>query len=154
MTAIPPRWPDVYAALLAGLPTLPAFAGVSVFDGEPVSNDAPVAWVTVGFVTDEGAGTFQQVPDTSGFGTVEVGDIRCHIAANAGDTDMTITRGQAFALLAAWQGWVFNNPTLDGRVPGCELVNLSAQVETVQNSQGSATGLIVTVSYQANTFIA
>lgn len=149
-----PRWPDVYAALLAGLPTLPAFVSIPVYDGEPVSQENPPQWVTIGFVTDEGAGTFQQTADPSGFGTVEVGEIRCHIAANAGDIDMTITRAQAFALFGAWQAWVFNNPTLDGRVPGCQVLNLAAQVETAQNSQGSASGLIVTVSYQADTFIA
>lgn len=147
-----PVWPLVHDALLAGLPLLPAFADVPVYDGMPVTGDSPPAWVTVGFVTDEGAGAFQQDLDPSGFATTETGSVVCHIAANAGDGDPSITRTTAFGLFAAWQTWAFNNPTLDGRIPSGQVLNLSAQVDGVQNPQGSATGLIVTVTYQSTTF--
>lgn len=148
----PPLWPAVFSAILTGLPALPAFADVPVSDGIPVSSDYPAQRVTVGFVTDEGAGAFQQVRDASGFATTEQGSIRCHIVANAGDDDPSITRGQAFALFAAWQAWVYGDQTLGGALPAGSVVDLAAQVDAAQNAQGSGAGLLVTVTYQATTY--
>lgn len=150
MTA--PRWPDVYAAIVAKLPTLPAFAGVPVYDGQPITQDTPTAWVSVGYYTDDGAGTFAQVRHPSDFGTTETGDIKSHLVAVDGDTDLTVTRTRAFALLAAWQTWLEGDQTLGGLLqPGSE-INLTAQVMDPENQQGSATSLLVTVTYQTTTY--
>lgn len=155
MALIPPRWPDVYAALLAKLPTLDAFSGVEVFDGLPLTGEDPDNWVSIGFVTDEGAGAFQQSPDPSGFATTEVGDIRCHLASNVRDSgDLAATRRTVFALFAAWQEWLFADQTMGGALPTGSVIDLSAQVQAHQDGNaGSASGLIVTVTYQVTTYI-
>jgi hypothetical protein len=146
------QWPRVFAGLLALPATLPAFAGVVTFDGQPVTNDAPADWFTVGFVTDDGAGSYQQAPDPSGVATQEVGEVRCHLACNTGDGDPSITRDRAFALVAALQGAIEADPTLGGRLPPGSALSLATQVMAVQNSQGSASSLLVTVHYQTVTF--
>jgi hypothetical protein len=147
-----PRWTDVYQGLLTFLPTLPAFAGVPVYDGQPITNDQPVAWVTVGYVTDDGAGTFQQSRDPGGFATVEVGSVHCHLAAVDGGTELSVARSKAFALVAAWQSATEKDQTLGGALPPGSVVDLAVQVADPQNQQGSATSLVVTVSYQTLTY--
>jgi hypothetical protein len=147
------QWPRVFAGLLALPATLPAFADVVTFDGQPVTNDAPEDWFTVGFVTDDGAGSYQQAPDPSGVATQEVGEVRCHLACNTGDGDPSITRDRAFALVAALQGALEADPTLGGHVTAqSSVVSVSTQVMAVQNSQGSASSLLVTVHYQTVTY--
>jgi hypothetical protein len=147
-----PRWPDVYQGLLTLLSSLPAFSGVPVYDGQPITQDYPAAWVTVGFVIDDSAGQFAQVRDTSDFATVETGDIKCHLAAVDGGTDLSVTRTKAFGLLAAWQAAVEADQTLGGAIPAGSVVHLSTAVLDPQNQQGSATSLLVTVSYQTLTY--
>jgi hypothetical protein len=147
-----PRWPDVYGGLLAVLPTLPAFAGVPVYDGQPITQDAPLAWVSVGYVIDDSAGQFAQVRDASDFATIETGDIKCHLAAVDGGTDLTVTRTRAFALLGAWQDAMQNDKTLGGAVSDMQEISLSTAVLDPENQQGSATSLLVTVTYQTLTY--
>jgi hypothetical protein len=147
-----PRWSDVYQGLLTLLPSLPAFAGVPVYDGQPITNDAPTAWVSVGYVIDDTAGQFAQVRDTSDFATIETGDIKCHLAAVDGGTDLPATRSKAFGLLAAWQAALDADQTIGGAIPAGSVVNLSTAVLDPQNTQGSATSLLVTVNYQTLTY--
>ena len=149
---VAPRWPDVLDGLLAILPALPEFAGVQVSDGLPTTVDKPQDWVTVGFVTDEGAGRFVQLADPSGFATQEEGDVRCHLAANAGDADPRLARARAFEIVAAWQAALKADPTLGGRLPSGSVLALEAQVEAVQNRAGSATALLITVNYSTLTY--
>ena len=147
-----PRWTDVYAGLLALLPTLPEFAGVEIYDGQPVTQDLPMRWVTVGYENNDAAGQFQQVRDPSGFATQEAGEVLLHVACNTGDTDPTITRTQAFTLVGALQTAITDDPSLMGHLPPASVLTLSSQVMSVQNSQGSASSLLVTVHYQTLTY--
>jgi hypothetical protein len=147
-----PRWTDVYQGLLTLLPSLPAFAGVPVYDGRPISQDNPAAWVTVGFVIDDTAGQFAQVRDTSDFATIETGDIKCHLVAVDGGTDLPATRSKAFGLLAAWQAALEGDPTIGGAIPDGSVITLTTAVLDPQNQQGSATSLLVTVNYQTLTY--
>lgn len=141
------RWFDVYDGLLAALPGV---LGVPVNDGMPVGNDYPTAWVTVGYVGDESAGTFAQVPDPSGYGTQETGEIRCHLVSTVGDTDPRIARQQVRALFSTWHDWLDANQTLGGILSAQTVISLSAQVDAMQTPQGSGTGLVVTVAYQTS----
>lgn len=149
-----PRWGDIHDALLAKLPTLQALSGWSVFDGYPVTGAAPLNSVTVGFVTDEGAGTFQQSRDTSGFAVAEVGTHRSMIRCNTGGTNPQTTRDRAFAAFADWQQWIMEDQTLGGLLSEQTEITLAADVSAVQDTQGSATGLLVTLAYQTVTFVA
>jgi hypothetical protein len=145
----------VFAGLLAVANSLPAFtaAQVAVYDSHPITGDSPLNYFTVGFVTDDGAGQYQQAPDPSGVATQEAGEIRCHLACNTGDTDPVITRSLAFSLVAALQGSLEADPTLGGHVTAqSSVVSVATQVMAIQNSQGSASSLLVTVHYQTVTF--
>lgn len=149
MTA--PRWPDVYAAILALLPTLPSATGMDIFDGQPLDNTS-WKYVTVGFVTDDGAGSFRQQRDPSGFATQEAGDVICKVGFNAGDDSPTITRGLAFALVGDWQTAFERDQTFGGLLGADSTLDLSAQVLAVKDPQGTATELLVTVTYTCVTY--
>ena len=152
-TGLQPRWPDVYTALLALLPTLPGFTGVQVYDGQFVGNDYPTDYVTVGFQSDDGAGSFIQQPDPSCFATTEVGDIKCLMSSNSGDTDPAADRNRVFAMFTALQTEVTRDQTLRGALADCNhVVTLSAQVVALENTQGAASSLIVSVAYQTTTY--
>ena len=116
-TGLQPRWPDVYTALLALLPALPGFAAVQVYDGEFVGNDNPIDYVTVGFQSDDGAGSFIQQPDPSCFATTEVGDIKCLMSSNSGDTDPAADRARVFAMFTALQTEVTKTRRCAGHSP-------------------------------------
>ena len=152
-TGLQPRWPDVYTALLGLLPTLPGFTGVQVYDGQFVGNDFPIDYVTVGFQSDDGAGSFIQQPDPSCFATTEVGDIKCLMSSNSGDTDPGADRTRVFAMFTALQTEVTRDQSLRGALTGANyLVTLSAQVVALENTQGAASSLIVSVAYQTTTY--
>ena len=152
-TGLQPRWPDVYTALLALLPTLPGLAGVQVYDGQFVGNDYPTDYVTVGFQSDDGAGSFIQQPDPSCFATTEVGDIKCLMSCNSGDTEPGADRNRVFAMFTALQTEVTRDQSLRGALTGSNyLVTLSAQVVALENTQGAASSLIVSVAYQTTTY--
>ena len=160
-TGLQPRWPDVYTALLALFPALPGFRGgprgdVAVYDGQSVSDDQPIDFVTVGFQTDEGAGSFAQQWDPSGFGTVESGDLRCLIDSNSGDTDplsVGADRARAFAMFAALQNAILTDQTLGGALTGSNVrIELAAQIISDQNTAGFAQSLLVTLTYQVTTY--
>lgn len=152
-TGLQPRWPDVYTALLALLPTLPGFTGVQVYDGQFVGNDYPTDYVTVGFQSDDGAGSFIQQPDPSCFATTEVGDIKCLMSSNSGDTDPAADRARVFAMFTALQTEVTRDQTLRGALADCNhVVTLSAQVVALENTAGAASSLLVSVAYQTTTY--
>lgn len=147
-----PAWPQVYTGLLSLLPTLPELSEVAIFDGQPVSNDNPMVWITVGFRTDDGAGAYTVEHDPSGGGWVETGTVLCHVASNAGDTDPSVARDAAFGYVAAWQKALESDQTLGGVLTVGSVITLGVQVLGVQNEQGSATGLLVTVNYRTVTY--
>ena len=152
-TGLQPRWPDVYTALLALLPALPGFAAVQVYDGQYVGEDNPVDYVTVGFQSDDGAGSFVQQPDPSCFATIEVGDIKCLMSSNSGDTDPAADRTRVFAMFTALQTEITRDQTLRGALAGSNnLVTLSAQVLDLENTAGAAASLLVSVAYQTTTY--
>lgn len=150
MTA--PRWTDVYDGLLALLPTLPSDVPVAVFDESPPAGDVSMNWVTVGYFDDDGAGTFSQERDPSGFAVVESGEIRCHVSFNVGEVAPAVTRARAFGFVGEWQSALEGDATLGGRLPAGSTLGLSAQVMSIENAQGTATDLMVTVTYETLTF--
>jgi hypothetical protein len=150
MTA--PRWPDVFDGLLALLPTLPDTADVSVFDEAPPTGDVSMNWVSVGYIADDGAGDFAQERDPSGFATVETGTVTCHVSFNVGEVAPGVTRARAFGYVGKWQSALEADQTLGGFLPPGSVVNLSAQVLNIENAQGTATDLLVSVAYETTTF--
>ena len=147
------RWPDVYGALLTALPGLPTFTGgprgdVAVYDGQDVGNDNPVD-----FVTDDGAGSFVRSFDPSGCAITETGEVRCLLDSNSGDTEPAQNRTRVFEMFSEMETYIVKDQTLGGVLDGCNnLVTLSAQVVSLENGQGAASSLLVSVAYQITTY--
>jgi hypothetical protein len=141
-------WPAVVARLVAYLPTLPGWSGVTVYDGPVTSQDYPADFVTVGYVRGEDfGGSFEQV---RGIGemTEESGTVRCELVSQTGDTDIAAVRARVFALFDAWQDYVYADPRL-GVLGVSSTSSLAADVQPVQNTSGAAQRLTVTLSYLA-----
>lgn len=142
-------WPLVVNRLVAVLPTLSGWSGVTVYDGQMVTGDSPADFVTVGFVPGEDfAGSYEQARPEA-WAVEETGTVRSQLVSQVGDQNQTpARRARVFALADAWEQWVTADPTLGVLAPS-STASLSVDVEPVQNSAGSAARLIVTVSYLA-----
>lgn len=140
-------WAGVVERLLVLLPTLPGWAQVVVYDGPPVTGDAPPDYCTVGFVVGEDfAGGFE-LADTPGGLVEETGTVRSEIVSVTGDVDLPGVRARAFVLADAWQAEVRRDPTLGGVLAGGGSSSLSVDVQPVQTTSGAAQRLSVTLSY-------
>lgn len=138
--------PEVIDSQLALLPTLPAFAQATVYDGPQVTADTPMEYVTVGYVEGEDfGGTFEPV---AGLGDLleESGSVRSEIVCWTGEVDFPGMRAKAFNLFNAWNAAVQDDVTLGGVVAAA---SLSGEVVPVQNGNGSAVRLAATLSYTA-----
>jgi hypothetical protein len=138
--------PLVIDATLTLLPTLPGWSTVSVYDGPQVVGDTPREYVTVGFVEGEDfGGTFEPI---AGLGDVleEAGSLRSEVVCWTGDVDFPGMRARAFALFNAWNAAVQDDVSLGGVVTAAAL---TGEVVPVQNKDGSAVRLVVTLSYTA-----
>jgi hypothetical protein len=138
--------PAVLDRLVALLPTLPGWSKVTVYDGPTLTRDAPVDFVTVGYVDGEDfGGTFE--PGES-FGDLwqEIGTVRSEIVSQTGGDDISGRRARVFELFNAWQVAVQADQTLGGVVASA---GMSADLQPVQNTNGSAVRLAVTLTYTA-----
>lgn len=141
-------FPLVVARLVAHLPTLPGWSGVSVYDGEPVTGDDPSEYVTVGFVPGEDfAGSYEQSRPGS-HDVEEIGSVRSQLVSTSGDVDLAGRRAAVFALVDAWEQWLTADPTMGVLFPS-SVATLAVDVEPVQNDQGSAVRAVVTLNYLA-----
>jgi hypothetical protein len=140
-------WPLVVSRLVAYLPTLPGWSGVTVVDGQPLSADYPGDFVTVGYSTGEDFGGAYEQTYTGGGLLDEAGTVRSELVCQTGDVDLPGMRARAFALVDAWQAWVSSTANLG---LGITLsAALSVDVQPIQNTAGTAQRLTVTLSYSA-----
>lgn len=148
-----PTWPTVAAGVLALAPTLPEFAGFAVYDGQPISGEQSGDYLCVGFVVDDTSGSFRQAPDPSGMATQEAGEVKCHLVSATGDTDPSYARNRAFAAAGALQAGLYADNTLGGLLGDDTTLSLAVDVVGVQNAEGSAQSLLLTVTYWTNTYV-
>lgn len=140
-------WPLVVAALVDLLPTLPGWDDVEVYDGPPVTEDAPTAWVTVGFVDDEDAGSYnEELSPLGNVFTIESGEVRCSLNVVSGEVSLATVRASAFALVDELRESMREDPTL-GVLPAGSTTGLEVRVASAQNSQGSGQRLDLNVTY-------
>lgn len=140
-------WPQVVDRLVSYLPSLPGWSGIPVFDGPPVTGDAPSTFVTVGYVVgDEVGGSYEQLYSGGGL-LEESGTVRCEVVAATGDVDLPTVRARAFALVDAWQAWVTSTPALG--LPLSLSSALSVDVQSRQTDVDAVQRLTVTLSYSA-----
>ena len=144
------QWPLVVARLLALLPTLSGWSNVVVIDGPLVSADVPADFVTVGYVADDQAGSYNQVQDPNGFQYVETGTVRSQLNCATGDTDLPGMRTRVFALMDALEAAVRLDRTL-GVLSPAGTSELDVDVLSLSNSSGTAQQLTFTLHYQTVT---
>lgn len=141
------QWPVVHGRLVALLPTLPGWSGVPVYDGPPVTGDAPMRYVTVGFVNDEvSAGSFAHERAGNGFQVQETGNVRCELVTAIGTADLPEMRAAAFALLDALEVAIRADQTL-GVLPAASTTSLEVDVIPTQSTSGAVQRLVFSVNY-------
>ncbi len=144
-------WPLLKRRLVALLPTLDGWAGVSLFDGPPATSDAPPAYCTVGYVEGEDfAGSYEQTRNGEGGwqgALEETGTVRSELVLWSGDAaDLPALEARAFALVDAWEAEISRDETL-GVLGPSSVSSLAVDVQPVQNAGGSVQRLTVTLSY-------
>lgn len=139
-------WQVVINRLVASLPTLPGWSTVSIFDGPPVTGDAPRDYVTVGFVSGEAfAGTYDRLRGEANL-VEETGTIRSELVCLTGDVDLPTVRARAFALADAWEAWVEADQTLGVLGPSAT-ASLAVDVAPAQTTEGAEQRLVLTLTY-------
>lgn len=141
-------WPSVKSRLVALLPTLPGWAGVSVYNGPVVTGDAPTSFATVGFVPGEDFGGSYEQERGAGDAPLEVGTVRTEIVVSDGGTDLPAVESRAFALMDAWQAEVDRDPRLGVLRQGSTSA-LTVDVQPSQTTGGAVQRLTATLSYTA-----
>lgn len=145
-------WPQVVNRLTTVLPTLPGWSGVPVYDGPPVTADAPPTYVTVGFVLGEDfGGSYEQTRNGDGGwqgALVEAGTVRCEVVSATGNVDLPAVRTKTFALVDSWEEWVSADETL-GVLGASSVSSLAVDVVPAQTTAGSSQRLAVTLTYLA-----
>jgi hypothetical protein len=141
------QWPHVKAWLVATVPTLPGLSDVLVSSGEPTWGDTPARYVTVGFVTDDHGGQYQQVQTDDGTVWEESGEIRSQIIAGSGDTDPIGNEIAAFAIADALDAAIRADRTLGGTLSREGTSASAVTVLSVANSDGTATALVHSLHY-------
>jgi hypothetical protein len=145
------QWPLVAERLVALLPTLPGWSGVEVFDGPPVTGETPAQYATVGYVSDEHAGTYNTTLGPNGQQTVETGQVISQLVCATGDSDegdveVSSMRSQAFALMDALDAEIRRDRRL-GVLSQEGTTDLAVDVLSVSNRQGTACSLVFTLTY-------
>jgi len=144
------QWPIIKARLIALLPTLPGWSGVTVINGPLVSADVPDDYVTVGYVADDQAGTFNTQQDPNGFQRIEVGTIRSQLNSTTGDTDLDAVEARMFALFDSLDAAVRADRRL-GVLSPAGTSECEGEVLSLKNANGTAACLVFTLLYQTVT---
>lgn len=144
-------WPQVKDRLHALALTLPAFAApVQVYNGQPVTQDAPLTFATFGYALDvDDVGGFEQTREGNGYFILETGSVVSEIVAWSGDpAEQGATATSAFALFDALQAAILADQTL-GILAADATCTLSGAVRQLQTTAAAQTRLLVTASYSA-----
>jgi len=144
------QWPLVHARLVALLPTLPGWPA-DVFDGPPVTGNAPTRYATVGYVFGEDAGGDFRTDTTNAYRIEEAGSVRGEIVATTGSADLATVRQQAFAMADALEASVRADRTLGGALSPDGLATLRFDVVPAQTQQGATQRLAFSVDYITRT---
>lgn len=141
----------VGAVIDALVTTLDAGTAAAVYDGPPVTSDAPGDYVLVGCNEDlESRIPLDQT--FAGLGRAardETGDIPVTIVAVSGGTSIKTVRDRALVILGELENALRTDPTLGGAVQSGWLHVTSGEVVQVQNTSGCRAAIPLVVSYKA-----
>lgn len=136
-------WAAVRARLATDLPAVVG-SGVRVYDGPVVSNESPIAYLTIASRTSgETSGTFSQDVGPDGFSALEVGSVACELAVLDGSTAVP----SAFDTFDAIATYLQADQTLGGVLTPGSTVTASADVEQSQTTSGAVQRLLIAISY-------
>ena len=145
------QWPRVQAALASLLPGLPGWPS-QVYDGPPVTGEAPLAYATVGYAfPEDSGGSYETETAGNGFQVVERGFIRCEVVAATGDADLPAVRARAFALMDSLDQSIRDDRTLGGVLSPDSTCTLSVDVVPVQSDRGAVQRIPFSLNYQTRT---
>lgn len=140
-------WPHVKAWLVSTIPTLSGLSDVVVYAGPPATEDDPARYVTVGFVTDDSGGAYQQTEAYDGLVWQEIGEVRSQFVAQLGDEDPSLAEANCFAMADALDAKIRNDRTLGGTLSPEGTTETSVEVHTISNPNGTATALVHVLRY-------
>ena len=136
-------WAAVRARLATDLPAVVG-SGVRVYDGPVVSNESPIAYLTIASRTSgETSGTFSQDVGPDGFSALESGTVLGELAGVTGSTDVP----DVFATFALIAAYIQTHQTLGGVLLPVSTLTVLADVEQSQTTSGAVQRLLLTFAY-------
>lgn len=143
------QWPLVVAKLLAVLPTLSGWdaTNVTVHDGPPDTDSPTLDYMTVGYVSDDQAGTYSLSQNDSGFQWDETGTVRCQLVCRDGETGVAGMRVRAFQLADVLETYVRSDRTLGKTLSPDGTIDVNSEVQTVQSTAGVKVSIVFTLQY-------
>lgn len=147
-------FPLLIDAIVAALRAAPSLSTATIYDGIEIDSSDPTNWISIGHDGSEDGevvaanlrNEYKQLGAKSMF---EDGSINCTLSSWTGDTNLSVCRINAYALLSAVDTVIRTDPSFGGVV-------LYSGLEThtptyVQTNQGAAVQINFSIYYKART---
>lgn len=147
-------FPLLIDAIVAALRAAPSLSTATIYDGIEIDSSDPTNWISIGHDGSEDGevvaanlrNEYKQLGAKSMF---EDGSINCTLSSWTGDTNLSVCRTSAYALLSAVDTVIRTDPSFGGVVL---YSGLESHTPTyVQTSQGAAVQINFTIYYKART---
>lgn len=147
-------FPLLIDAIVAALRAAPSLSTATIYDGIEIDSSDPTNWISIGHDGSEDGevvaanlrNEYKQLGAKSMF---EEGAVNCTLSSWTGDTNLSVCRTSAYALLSAVDTVIRTDPSFGGVVL---YSGLESHTPTyVQTSQGAAVQINFTIYYKART---
>lgn len=147
-------FPLLIDAIVAALRAAPSLSGATIYDGIQIDSSDPTNWISVGHDGSEDGevvaanlrNEYKQLGAKSMF---EEGSVNCTLSSWTGDTNLSVCRTSAYALLSAVDTVIRTDPSFGGVVL---YSGLESHTPTyLQTNQGAAVQINFTIYYKART---
>lgn len=147
-------FPLLIDAIVAALRAAPSLSTATIYDGIEIDSSDPTNWISIGHDGSEDGevvaanlrNEYKQLGAKSMF---EDGSVNCTLSSWTGDTNLSVCRTSAYALLSAVDTVIRTDPSFGGVVL---YSGLESHTPTyVQTSQGAAVQINFTIYYKART---
>ena len=147
-------FPLLIDAIVAALRAASSLSTATIYDGIEIDSSDPTNWISIGHDGSEDGevvaanlrNEYKQLGAKSMF---EDGSINCTLSSWTGDTNLSVCRTSAYALLSAVDTVIRTDPSFGGVVL---YSGLESHTPTyVQTSQGAAVQINFTIYYKART---
>ncbi len=147
-------FPLLIDAIVAALRAASSLSTATIYDGIEIDSSDPTNWISIGHDGSEDGevvaanlrNEYKQLGAKSMF---EEGAVNCTLSSWTGDTNLSVCRTSAYALLSAVDTVIRTDPSFGGVVL---YSGLESHTPTyVQTSQGAAVQINFTIYYKART---